>query len=158
MTLKEKRSSFSLLVDKELELPETVFVRDIENKVFQGIVLQCLASISDIALLEGGFIDNIFSRGSVEGIKGISTEQNSKSHSISVKIEVNINYGISIPEKAEEIHTKVAEELTRYTGLHVSCVHVVFKNITPNTLAKKKTAIPHQNEGEHEREYRAEWD
>ena len=30
---------------KEFELPETVFIRDIENKVFQSIVLQCLAQI-----------------------------------------------------------------------------------------------------------------
>ena len=30
---------------KEYELPDTVFVRDIEDSVFQGIVLQCLAKI-----------------------------------------------------------------------------------------------------------------
>ena len=29
---------------KELELPETVFIRDIESKVFQSIVLQCLCA------------------------------------------------------------------------------------------------------------------
>lgn len=134
---------YSPPIDNELVLPETVFIRDIENKVFQGIVVQCLASIPGIALLEGNFIDTIFNRGSVEGIKGISTEQDSKSHSISVKIEVSINFGVSIPEKAEEIQTAVTQELTRLTGLHVSCVHVVFKNITPvNNSKKAPTAEP----------------
>lgn len=155
MSTKEKQTAFSLLINKELELPETVFIRDIENRVFQGIVLQCLASIEDIAFLEGGFIDNMFSRANVEGIKGISTEQDSKSHSVSVKIEVNISYGISIPDKAEEIQVKIAEELTRLTGLHVSCVHVVFKNII-NSSPKKR--LTHQNEPEVEKEYAADWE
>ena len=148
--------------DKELELPDTLYIRDIENKVFQGIVLQCLASIPDISLIEGNFIDSIFSRGSVDGIKGITTEQDSKSESISVKIEVDINYGISIPEKAEEIQSKVSEELTRLTGLHVSSIHVVFKNIA-NLQPIKRALIQQRNDGvskdrEVEKEYSDEWD
>lgn len=114
---------------KELELPETFFIRDIENKVFQGIVLQCLSRIEGIALVEGNFIDNILGRTAVEGIKGISIEQDSKNPAVSVKIEVNICYGYSIPEKAEEIQTICAEEITRLTGLHVSSIHVVFKSV-----------------------------
>ena len=67
---------------KELDLPETVYVRDIENRVFQGIVLQCLAKINGVSLLEGNLIDNILGRGSLEGIKGIHAEQDEKNHSI----------------------------------------------------------------------------
>ena len=33
---------------KEFEIPETLFIRDIEDKVFQSIVLQCLAQIDGI--------------------------------------------------------------------------------------------------------------
>lgn len=113
----------------EVELPETLFVRDIENRVFQGIVLQCLMNIEGITLVEGNFIDTLFNRGSADGIKGIYAEQDSKHQTVSIKIEVNICYGFPIPEKAEEIQTIVAEEITKYTGLHVSCVHVVFKNV-----------------------------
>jgi uncharacterized alkaline shock family protein YloU len=117
---------------KELEVPETLFVRDIENRVFQSIVLQCLAKIQDISLTEGNFIDSIFGRAAVEGVKGIQAEQDNKNRSVRIRVEVNIAYGVSIPEKADEIQSKVAEEITRLTGLHVSCVHVVFKNlITP---------------------------
>lgn len=113
---------------KEFELPETLFVRDIENRVFQGIVLQCLSNIEGIMLIEGNLIDSLLGRG--EGhVKGIYAEQDNKAQSVTIKVEVNICYGYSIPEKAEELQTKIAEDITRLTGLHVACVHVVFKNV-----------------------------
>lgn len=126
---------------KEFELPDTLFVRDIENKVFQGIILQCLSDIEGIALVEGNFIDNILGRTAHEGVKGIYIDQDNKKHSVGVKIEVNICYGFSIPDKAEEIQTLCAEEITKLTGLHVSSVHVVFKNvILPGQMKKTGTA------------------
>jgi uncharacterized alkaline shock family protein YloU len=121
---------------KEFELPETVFIRDIENKVFQSIVLQCLAQIEGISLVEGNFIDHLLGRSS-EGVKGIYSEQDDKNQAINIKVEVNILYGISIPEKAEEIQTKIAEIITKLTGLHVSSVHVVFKNVISMEQANK---------------------
>ncbi len=121
----------------EFELPETLYVRDIENKVFQTIVLQCLAKIEGIGLAGGNFIDNLLGREGPEGIRGISVEQNSQKHCVSVKVEANIRYGLSIPEKSDEIQTKISEEVTRLTGLHVSCVHIIFKNILPETDDKE---------------------
>jgi uncharacterized alkaline shock family protein YloU len=118
---------------KEVELPDTTYVRDIETKVFQSIVVQCLLRIEGIALVEGNLIDNLFGREPAERITGISVEQDPKTHSISVKLEVNVAYGICIPEKADEIHLKVTQELSRLTGLHVSLVHVVFKNLITRT-------------------------
>ncbi len=113
----------------ELEIPETVFVRDIENRVFQAYVLQVLSKIEGVSLLEGNFIDNILGRDSVEGVKGIHAEQDAKHSTVRVKVEVNVAYGVSIPEKAEEMQAKIAEEITHLTGLHVASVHVVFKNV-----------------------------
>ena len=118
---------------KEVELPDTTYVRDIETKVFQSIVVQCLLRIEGIALVEGNLIDNLFGREPAERITGISVEQDPKTHSISVKLEVNVAYGICIPEKADEIQNRVTEELSRLTGLHVSLVHVVFKNLITRT-------------------------
>lgn len=118
---------------KEIELPETVYVRDIETKVFQSIVVQCLLKIDGIALVEGNLIDSLFGREPAERITGISVEQDLKNHSISVKLEINVAYGVCIPEKAEEIQTKVTQELSRLTGLHVSLVHVVFQNLITKT-------------------------
>ena len=114
---------------KEVELPETVFIRDIENKVFQSIVVQCLLNIEGVALVEGNLIDYFLGREPAERITGISVEQDPKTHSIQVKIEVNIAFGVVIPQKAEEIQSTISRELSRLTGLHVSLVHVVFKNL-----------------------------
>lgn len=122
---------------KEFELPETLFIRDIENRVFQGIILQCLINIEGISLVEGNFIDNILGRGGLEGVKGITAEQDSKSQAVKVKVEVNIYYGFSIPEKAEEIQSKIAAQITQLCGLHVAAVHVVFKNVVPADHPKK---------------------
>ena len=116
---------------KELELPETIFVRDVEAKVFQSIVLECLSKIEHVAPIEGNFFDQLLGREGVERVKGIHVEQDEKQHSIKLKIEVNVAYGAPLPKKAEEIQLKVAEEIGRLTGLHVGCVHVVFKNLIP---------------------------
>ncbi|HEX2579359.1 MAG TPA: Asp23/Gls24 family envelope stress response protein [Rhabdochlamydiaceae bacterium] len=126
---------------KEVELPETTYVRDIETKVFQSIVVQCLLRIDGIALIEGNLIDNLFGREPAERITGISVEQDPKTHSISVKLEVNVAYGICIPDKADEIHTKVTQELSCLTGLHVSLVHVIFKNLITKTELMEAISI-----------------
>lgn len=118
---------------KEFELPETTFVSDIDTQVFQGIVLQSLSQIPGISLAEGNFIHSIFGKSSPEVGCGIHSARDCTNQSVNIKIEVNIRYGLSIPEKAEEIQSKVVEEITRLTGLRVSGVHVVFKNIiSPN--------------------------
>jgi uncharacterized alkaline shock family protein YloU len=123
---------------KEFELPETVFIRDIENKVFQGIVLQCLSQIEGISLVEGNLIDSLLGRSTLDsGIKGIYIEQDNKNHSVSIKVELNMCYGYTIPDKAEEIQTKITEDVTKLTGLHVSCVHVVVKNVISAEQAKR---------------------
>lgn len=111
----------------ELELPETVYVRDIDDRVFQAVVLHCLERIPGIELSEGSLLDHWLGR--PEKIKGINVTQNDKSSAVSVRVEVNICYDLSIPQKAEEIQTRLTEEITRLTGLHVDRVHVVFKGM-----------------------------
>ncbi len=114
---------------KELDLPETTFVRDIESKVYQSIALECLAKIEGITLPEGNLFDSILGRDPHERIKGIHVEQDPKHRSVKLRIEINVIYGVSIPEKCEEIQCKVSEEVTNLTGIHVSSVHVIFKNL-----------------------------
>ena len=113
---------------REIELPDTVFIRDIETRVFQGIVLQTLSKIEGIALLEGNLFDSLLGR-ELERIKGIHVEQDQKKHSVDIRVEINVLYGMSIPEKAEEVQTKLTEEVSRWTGLHVATVHVIFKEL-----------------------------
>ncbi len=113
----------------EIELPETTFSRNIESRVFQAIVFQCLSKIEGISLVSGSLIDSLLGRDAHERYSGVLIEQEDKKHSVSIKIEVNIKYGLSIPEKSEEIQSKIIEEISKLTGLHVSCVHVIFKNL-----------------------------
>lgn len=133
-----KKNDVLLKMDtKELELPLTTYVRDVESKVFQGIILQCLSKIKGIGLVEGSFIDNILGRDS-DKIKGIYVEQDLKKCSVFIRVEINIVYGYSIPEKAEEIQNKIIKEIISYTGLHVSCVHVIFKGLMPEGIENEK--------------------
>ena len=126
---------------REIELPETVFIRDIETRVFQAIALQCLANIEGIGLLEGNLFDSLLGR-DLDRVKGIHVEQDQKKHSVDVRVEINIQYGLSIPEKAEEVQTKLVEEITRWSGLHVASVHVIFKNmIIPSMDAKQEEPV-----------------
>lgn len=114
---------------KELELPDTHFVRDIETRVFQSIALHCLARIEGVGLLEGTLIDSLLGRDGPASVKGIHVEQEEKSRTVNLKVEVKVAYGVSIPEKAEEIQYKITEDISRLTGLHVGKVHVVFKDL-----------------------------
>lgn len=115
---------------KEIELPDTVFIRDIETRVFQGIAIRALSKIEGVAFLEGNLFDSLLGR-EIESVKGIHVEQDQKKHSVHIRVEINVLYGISIPEKAEEIQTKLVEEVSRWTGLHVASVHVIFKDLIP---------------------------
>lgn len=125
---------------KELNLPDTVLIRDVETRVFQTIVLQCLARIEGIGLQEGNLFDSLLGR-EVERVKGIYVEQDQKQHSVKVRVEINIAYGLSIPEKAEELQTKIVEEISRWTGLHVASVHVIFKDLILPTSDEKDEAM-----------------
>ncbi len=122
---------------KELKFKDTVFVRDIETKVFQAIVVKCLSKIDGISLIEGNFIDHLLGREGVEHNKGIYVEQDAKNHAIAIKVELNIAYGIPIPDKSDEIQNKIVADIQELTGLHVSSVHTIFKSLLPDEDLEK---------------------
>ncbi|MEX0961527.1 MAG: Asp23/Gls24 family envelope stress response protein [Simkaniaceae bacterium] len=125
------QDQFKELDTKELDLPDTVYARDIDNSVFHAITAKCLAMIEGVAFLEGNLLDSLLGREEGGRVKGIHIDQDQKNHSVNVKVEVNVAYGLSIPEKALEIQSKLTTEISKLTGLHVGCVHVVFKNLIP---------------------------
>lgn len=128
-------------LDKELECPETVFVQDIEDRVFQSIVLQTLSHLNGISLIEGSFIDHLFGRSNEERVHGIHIEQSNKNQAVNVRLEVNVHHGTSIPDKVQEIQSVVSEKITEITGLHVASVHVIVKNMVP----PPKVHLPQEN-------------
>lgn len=126
---------------KELELPETLFSHDIETKVIQVIILQAISKIKGVGLFEGNLIDTLFGR-EVERIKGIFVEQDSKNHLVKVIVEIKIEYGISIPQKAEEVQNKIVAEITHLTGLHVASVHLIVKGLILPKSQQEEEAYP----------------
>jgi uncharacterized alkaline shock family protein YloU len=120
---------FKQIDKKELVLPDTIFIRDIESKVFQSIIFRCIEGIGGVETLEGSLFDSLLGRDSLDGVKGIHVEQDQKNHAVNVRVEVNVSYGTSIPEKAEEIQAKIVEDISHLTGLHVGSVHIIFKNL-----------------------------
>ena len=128
---------FKEIDTKELNFPDTVFSRDIESRVFQAITVKCLTTIDGVQLLEGNLFGTLLGREGHEKVKGIHVEQDQKNHSVSLKIELNVAYGLAIPEKAEEIQTKITDEICNLTGLHVGCVHIVFKNLISEIVVDK---------------------
>ncbi|NGX56233.1 MAG: hypothetical protein K1060chlam5_00470 [Candidatus Anoxychlamydiales bacterium] len=137
---------FSQIDSKELQLPDTTFSRDIESKIFQAIIFQCLLKIEGISLPGKNLIDSILGRDAKDRYTGIYVEQDLKEHSVSIKVEVNIKYGLSIPEKSEEIQSKIIEEISKFTGLHVSCVHVIFKHLILKSMLKEEESDEESDE------------
>src|SRR5690606_1940504 len=97
------------------------------NHVFHGIVEKTLARISGVALQGATIIDQMIGR--PEKFRGITATQDPSTQSIKVQLELSVKYGTNIPQKAEEIQAAVTEDLTNFTGLHVSEVHVIFKDL-----------------------------
>ncbi|EKE09274.1 MAG: hypothetical protein ACD_16C00199G0004 [uncultured bacterium] len=126
---------------REIELPETVFIRDIDSRVFQAIALQVLAKIEGIGMIEGNLFDSLLGR-EVERVKGISVTQHQKNRSVEIRVEVNVLYGVNIPEKAGEVQERLVEEISKWTGLHVSSVHVIFKDLIPSQEETAHTPLP----------------
>lgn len=136
---------FKQIDKKELQLPDTVFIRDIESKVFQSIIVRGIEHIDGIETLEGNLFDSLLGRDSLDGVKGIHVEQDQKNHAVNIRVEINVAYGVCIPEKAEEIQAKIVEDVSHLTGLHVGRVHIIFKNlITPKLDHDLETAMEKQ--------------
>lgn len=96
---------------KEFELPDTLYIRDIETGVFRSIAEQSLQNVEGIAL------------------EHLHVDVDPKGQTISLKIVLSVLFGVPIPQKAEEIQSLLAEQMTKLTGLHVASIHLVFKNI-----------------------------
>jgi uncharacterized alkaline shock family protein YloU len=116
---------------QELDLPDTTLNQSIDDKVFHGIILKALQPIQGISLQKANVFQTLI--GKKDKIFGISTVQDDKTQSLKVRLEVDVKFGVFIPEKAEEIQMAVIEEITKMTGLRVSEVQVIFKDLIPES-------------------------
>jgi uncharacterized alkaline shock family protein YloU len=111
------------------EIQPTIFLTDIETKVFQAIAFQVLKEIGAVELIEGSIFDSLLGGEEGERMKGIHVECHETNPIVNIKIEVNVLFGICIPQKSLEIEQKIKEKIKELTGFHVGLIHVTFKNI-----------------------------
>ena len=122
-------------MDHEIEIEEqntdeVVFVQDVENKVFQAIVVKTLMKIEGVRLLEeGSLIDDLLGREGQSRIKGVYIEQDLKSHSVAIKIEIELAYGLSLKRVAKNVQHAIVKDIKEFSGFNISSVHLVFKHL-----------------------------
>lgn len=114
---------------KELEPPETTYVRDIEMRALQSIILNCLSKLEGVFLIEEKLVDTLLGRECVSGIRGIHVDQDKKSPALSIKVEIKVAYGLKIPQKVEEVQNIISEKITELTSLPIATVHVVVRDV-----------------------------
>lgn len=117
------------LKNQEPQCPDTCYEREMGIKAFRTIVLKTLLEIEGVYFLEENIVDSILGREGVEGVRGIEIEVDPKQPILSVNIRICLASGLVIPQKVEEIQTKVVEDLTADTGLHVARVLVVVEDV-----------------------------
>lgn len=121
-------------MENEIEIDEqkedVVFVQDVDNKVFQGIVVKTLTKIEGVRLLEeGSLIDDLLGREGQSRLKGVYIEQDLKNHSVGIKIELELAYGLSLKRISKEIQSEIVKDIQDFTDFHISSVHLVFKHL-----------------------------
>lgn len=114
---------------EEPQYPETYYEREVGQKAFRTMVLKTLLGIDEVYFLEEDIVDSFLGREGVEGVRGLEVELIENEPALCVKIQVCLGSGCSIPAKVEEIQTKVVQDLTQQTGLHVSRIQVTVEDI-----------------------------
>jgi uncharacterized alkaline shock family protein YloU len=134
-------------MDHEIEIEEqnadeVVFVQDVENKVFQAIVVKTLMKIEGVRLLEeGSLIDDLLGREGQSRIKGVYIEQDLKSHSVAIKIELELAYGLSLKRVAKSVQHAIVKDIQEFSGFNISSVHLVFKHLYEDKPATNEESL-----------------
>lgn len=119
---------------KEFDLPETVYIHDIDNQAIQNIVAQILSRIPGVHLSHESLMESFLGKKSLSSTKGIHVEQDPKAKCVKIRIELVVDYGISIPEISQAIYDEVAKEVPELTGLPISQIHLLYKDVrTPKS-------------------------
>lgn len=118
---------------KEFELPETTYSHEIENRVFRDIIFHVLSQTPGIGLHEN-FLGTLIGR--ADSVKGITIDQDLKTRSVHITLEIQIQYGMNIPQTAEDIQTRVSDAIMKMTGMRVGSIHIIFKELMLETPSK----------------------
>jgi len=113
----------------------------IANEVVAIIAGIATSEVPGVASMSSGIVDDITtSLGMKSSKKGVKVEISESTVNISISIVVD--YGVRIPEVAENIRKKVIESVQTMTGLTVSTVNIYIQGIN----LKKESREQHEGE------------
>ena len=96
----------------------------VDNEVIKNIALKAATDINGVYELKGGYISNIWNklmrRGSARGVK--LEFQNASE--VKIILRLLVEYGVSIPDVAEEVQQNVKNVVEHMTGLNITEVAV----------------------------------
>jgi len=118
----------------------------ISDEVLSTIAGVELSRIEGVAPVGGGITDFL---GMKSPSKGIKIEAHGEE--ITVEVVVIVDYGVNIPEIAQEIQTKLRKAITGMTGKFVNAVNVTIQGIKTN-VGKHGPSEENKPQGDKEEE------
>ncbi|MBR2363879.1 MAG: Asp23/Gls24 family envelope stress response protein [Lentisphaeria bacterium] len=103
----------------------------ITERAVAMIVRNSVGSIPGVARLTGNtLVDNLAELVGSKSIKDRSISiKMDKEGFLNVEVAINIRYGYNLPETAEELQNTIAGDIFSYTGLTVSNVDVIVRDL-----------------------------
>lgn len=102
----------------------------IHGNVIAAIVRKIACSVEGVAKISGSsFVDNIAEMVGSKKMHDRSIVVEMGESSVSVEVSINLVYGVSLPDVAEKVQKAVSAEISRLTGLKVSKVNIVIREI-----------------------------
>ncbi len=102
----------------------------IHENVIAAIVRKVACSVPGVSKISGSsFVDNIAEIVGSKRIHDRSILVEMGDGTVAVELSINLLYGVQLPKVAAEVQEAVAAEITRLTGLEVSRVNIVVREI-----------------------------
>lgn len=116
-------------MDEELnEMNEINGTVTFANEVLTTIAGIAACSVPGVAGMSGGFKDGIVELLGMKNLsKGVRVTSGEKS--VTVDIQIVIEYGVSAPEVCEDIQLAVEDAIVTMTGLDVFCVNIAVQGV-----------------------------
>lgn len=102
----------------------------IHEGVIATIVRKSACSVEGVSRITGNsFVDNIAEIVGSKKMQDRSIVVSMGNNNVSVELAINVEYGIRLPEVAANVQSAVAAEIERLTGLAVSKVNVIVREM-----------------------------
>lgn len=102
----------------------------IHENVIATIVRRIACGVEGVSKISGSsFVDNIAEMVGSKKMHDRSIIVDMRDSSVAVEVSINLLYGVQLPKVAAAVQEAVAEEITKLTGLKVSKVNIIVREI-----------------------------